>query len=211
MLSSTLREYKDSYKANLSAYLMEYEDNTEASFLSSELEKYTNYYNSLVKNDSIKLNNTIVSLDSILEFISKKYTISRSSNKNATALYLTGKLPPTLNEQQSAVPGTGKIHTQLKNPYPRIFTSYKAFLIFDKLKAEFGIKKKIDLVNYSFVYHKMLRDDFVFDEMKHKEFIYFLLEFDISIDKIKPWNEIGNLELKERIYKKVKEKHKTVS
>ena len=104
MLSCTLKDYKTNYKIRLLTYLEEYEDNTDASFLSLEFEKYTDYYNSLVKSDSIKSNNAITSVNRILEFIGKQLTISRSPNRNAAALYLTGELPQGTTKQQSVIP-----------------------------------------------------------------------------------------------------------
>ena len=49
MISSTLKQYTDSYNVNLSNYLNEYEDNTKAFFLQSEKVKYQAYQNSLTK------------------------------------------------------------------------------------------------------------------------------------------------------------------
>ena len=49
MISSTLKQYTDSYNVNLSNYLNEYEDNTKAFFLQSEKLKYQAYQNSLTK------------------------------------------------------------------------------------------------------------------------------------------------------------------
>jgi hypothetical protein len=49
MLCSTLKEYKNNYKSNLSTYLKEYDDYTPTSFLEMEMELYTAYYNSFIK------------------------------------------------------------------------------------------------------------------------------------------------------------------
>lgn len=49
MISSTLNQYKDSFKANLLAFLNEYEDNTKAFFLQNEKTKYQAYQNALTK------------------------------------------------------------------------------------------------------------------------------------------------------------------
>lgn len=49
MISSTLKQYTDSYDVNLSNYLNEYEDNTKAFFLQSEKVKYKAYQNTLTK------------------------------------------------------------------------------------------------------------------------------------------------------------------
>lgn len=49
MISSTLKQYTDSYNVNLTNYLNEYEDNTKAFFLQSEKAKYQAYQNALTK------------------------------------------------------------------------------------------------------------------------------------------------------------------
>lgn len=86
-----------------------------------------------------------------------------------------------------------------KNPYPRIFTSSLAYEKFKNLLEEFGNTKQ-NLSNYSFVYHRMVKDKFIFSDYKQKEFVYFLLDFNINIDRIKPRTQLGNNDLRERIY-----------
>ena len=49
MISSTLKQYTDSYNVNLSNYLNEYEDNTKAFFLQNEKVNYQAYQNALTK------------------------------------------------------------------------------------------------------------------------------------------------------------------
>lgn len=89
------------------------------------------------------------------------------------------------------------------NLYPRIFTSNQAFFRFKKLLAEFG-KTKHDLANYSFVYHRMVKDNLIFEDFQKLQFAYFLIDFDINIDRIKRFEEIGNLKFREDIYNKSK-------
>lgn len=47
MLSTTLKDYKGNYQANLSAFLDEYEDNNKTFFLEKELKIYQDYHNAL--------------------------------------------------------------------------------------------------------------------------------------------------------------------
>lgn len=47
MLSTTLKDYKANYQANLSAFLDEYEENNKRFFLEKELKKYLDYQDSL--------------------------------------------------------------------------------------------------------------------------------------------------------------------
>lgn len=89
------------------------------------------------------------------------------------------------------------------NPYPRIFTSPKAFDKFQKLLEEFGNGDE-NLANYSFVYHRMVKDKFIYEDYKQTEFMYFLLNFDINIKRIKPKNQLGKNDLRESIYNSVK-------
>ena len=49
MISSTLSQYKESFKTNLLAFLNEYEDNTKFFFLQNEKTKYQSYQKALVK------------------------------------------------------------------------------------------------------------------------------------------------------------------
>lgn len=93
--------------------------------------------------------------------------------------------------------------TDEENPYPRIFTSHKAFDKFKKLKEEFGNTKQ-NLSNYSFVYHRMVKDKLIFEDYKQTEFVFFLLNFEINISRIKPKNQLGNNDFRESIYNSVK-------
>lgn len=90
-----------------------------------------------------------------------------------------------------------------ENPYPRIFTSHKAFDKFKKLKEEFGNTKQ-NLSNYSFVYHRMIKDKLIFEDYKQTEFVFFLLNFEINISRIKPKNQLGNNDFRESIYNSIK-------
>ena len=92
---------------------------------------------------------------------------------------------------------------KLENPYPRIFTSINAFYKFKNLLDEFGNGAE-NIANYSFVFHKMKRDRLIFDDYQQTQFIYFLLDFDINIRRIKPKSQLGKTELRESIYNKVK-------
>jgi hypothetical protein len=93
--------------------------------------------------------------------------------------------------------------TDNSNPYPRVFTSHKAFDKFKKLKEEFGNTKQ-DLSNYSFVYHRMVKDKLIYDDYKQTEFVFFLLDFDVNISRIKPKTRLGNNDLRESIYNSLK-------
>ena len=89
-----------------------------------------------------------------------------------------------------------------ENLYPRIFTTAKAFEKFKNLVNEFGNTKE-NLANYSFVFHRMKRDGLIYDDFQKLQFTYFLLKFEINIDRIKSMKEIGKLEYRESIYNRV--------
>lgn len=88
------------------------------------------------------------------------------------------------------------------NPYPRIFTSDKAYFKFKNLLIEFD-KSDQNLANYSFVFHRMKRDDLIYNDLKQLEFIDFLAIFEIHLDRIKPISQLGNNELREGIYNRI--------
>ena len=89
------------------------------------------------------------------------------------------------------------------NPYPRIFKNYIAYNVFTNLLNEFGIIKD-NLANYSFIYHRMKKDELIYDDFQQIQFVYFLLEFNINIDRIKRMEDIGKIALRESIYIKAK-------
>jgi hypothetical protein len=92
--------------------------------------------------------------------------------------------------------------TKPTNPYPRIFTSIKAFEKFQNLLDEFGNGSE-NLANYSFVFHRMKRDKLIFDDFQQTQFVFFLLDFDINISRIKPKSQLGNNDLREGIYNRI--------
>lgn len=92
--------------------------------------------------------------------------------------------------------------TKPTNPYPRIFTSIKAFEKFKNLLDEFGNGSE-NLANYSFVFHRMKRDKLIFDDFQQTQFVFFLLDFDINISRIKPKSQLGNNDLREGIYNRI--------
>jgi hypothetical protein len=86
-----------------------------------------------------------------------------------------------------------------QNPYPRIFKSFEAYTTFDNLYNKFENSNQ-NLANYSFLFHRMKKDNLIYDNIKHIEFIDFLSLFDIHIDRIKPLTQLGNNLLRESTY-----------
>lgn len=89
-----------------------------------------------------------------------------------------------------------------KNIYPRIFTNDYAFIKFNGLLNEFGNSEQ-NLANYSFVFHRMKSDNLIFIDLKQIEFVDFLSNFEIHIDRIKSENLLGNMDLREGIYNRI--------
>jgi hypothetical protein len=89
------------------------------------------------------------------------------------------------------------------NIYPRIFTSINAFNRFEKLLEKFGSSDE-NLANYSFVYHRMIGDGLIFEDFQKVQFVYFLLDFDINIDRIKRIEDIGKITFRDNIYNQTK-------
>jgi len=115
MLSCTFREYEDSYKANLTAYLKEYEDYTPTSFLEIELNNYTNYYNSLIKisdyfkdntDKDLRVNSAITDVISDLKKINEPvfneiFTIGKTitvfDEDEYEGMLILGTIPPSID------------------------------------------------------------------------------------------------------------------
>ena len=112
--------------------------------------------------------------------------------------------PTTINPVIVKVENTNNTDNSEKeeNPYPRIFTTTKAYNKFKNLLDEFG-KGNQDLANFSFVFHRMKKDNLIFKDVKQIEYIDFLSFFEINLDRLKPITQLGNNDLRESIYNRV--------
>ena len=128
-----------------------------------------------------------------LEEVTKKKSISE-------VIKSSQKAEPIKEEIKTLIVETPK---EESNPYPRIFKDKTAYSLFEKLVEEFGNTKE-NLSNYSFVYHRMKRDKLIFDDYQKLQFAYFLMDFNISIDRIKRIEEIGKTAYRESIYSNAK-------
>jgi hypothetical protein len=77
-----------------------------------------------------------------------------------------------------------------KNPYPQVFSSDEAFLLFEKL---FTLYKDSNnkLADFSFIYRKMYSDSFIFSHFKQSMFLEWINKapYEISLPKIKTIND----------------------
>lgn len=92
----------------------------------------------------------------------------------------------------------GKLDTK-ENEYSRIFVNPAGLDKFKRLLVEFGNNKE-NLANYSYVYHRMVKDGLIYSDLPKIEFIFFLLNFEINIDRIKTFSQIGKKDYRESIY-----------
>lgn len=196
--------YKHNYKSNLLFYTIDCEDATEIDFIEDEIEYYTNslhdIQNAETSTDGFSLTgvNNLIYLSKIIDVIGYKQ-FELSTNKIITFLEeLKNELQMCFNPKNNEI----NLQNEEENPYPRIFTTTKAFNKFKNLVDEFGNTKE-NLANYSFVYHRMKKDKLIFDDYQQIQFVYFLLEFDINISRIKPKSQLGNNDLREGIYNRI--------
>jgi hypothetical protein len=80
----------------------------------------------------------------------------------------------------------------LKNPYPEVFSNYFSYKLFDRLHSHYKSEKN-QLANYSFIYRKMVEDDYIKKIQKPEVFRVWLSEkpYEISIDPIKQMSNIS--------------------
>lgn len=90
----------------------------------------------------------------------------------------------------------------IKNPFPRIFTNNIGYNKFQNLLEEFGNGIQ-NLANYSFVFHRMKKDNLIYKDLKQLEFIDFLSSYGIHLDRLKPISQLGNNDLRESIYNRI--------
>lgn len=173
-------------------------------------EEIINHFAATKSRLSEKLNKTMDCFeeDQKLEFLLK--TIKKMSGQVAEFkdVLFENEIEQLFNFEDGDSEKTSELHSVVSNPieanpYPRIFTSPKAFDKFKKLLDEFGNGDE-NLANYSFVYHRMVKDKFIYEDYKQTEFMYFLLNFDINIKRIKPKTQLGKTDLRESIYNSVK-------
>jgi hypothetical protein len=136
-----------------------------------------------------KYRSTFKSIINFLEIKEREYI----DTKNSMGVLIYPPIPEIVDEKPE----------KSVNPYPRIFKNYDAFLFFEKLRAEFG-NTKLNLSNYSFVYHRMLKDGLIFNNILHLEYFDFLAIYDIHISRIKGFNDIGKKQLRESVYSSAK-------
>lgn len=99
--------------------------------------------------------------EAISEWLNKAGILSAPFSK----LWYVERIPfanETINNQK-AIP---------KNPFPKIFTSYNGYRIFEAFKDEI-VTKRTEYADYSFLFSKLKQDEFIHD-LKEKKLIDFL-------------------------------------
>lgn len=124
---------------------------------------------------------------------------------NHATMLEANKIKKFINELLDTEPSENLISEEStdSNPHPRIFKDAKAYSLFNNLFDEFGNREE-NLANYSFIFHRMKKDELIFNDVQNLQFVYFLLDLNINIDRIKPLAQIGKKKLRESIYSKAK-------
>ena len=79
------------------------------------------------------------------------------------------------------------IQDERKNPYPQIFINFKTYELFKHWQNQ--VSERTQLAEYSFIYWAMLKDGFIYKNIKSKDFIEFLNDkFEIALSELKQYN-----------------------
>lgn len=153
-----------------------------------------------------KIVNTLEDISEDLRFDFLIHSTTKLED-NVTKLkeeYFSEKLNSIIQlEHHEYVTSEESVHIKSSvNPYPRIFTCDKAYFKFESLLKEFENSRQ-QLANYSFVFHRMKRDNLIYNDLKQLEFIDFLATFEIYLDRLKPISQLGNNDLREGIYNRI--------
>ncbi|TWP29245.1 hypothetical protein ETU08_08145 [Apibacter muscae] len=100
-----------------------------------------------------------------------------------------------------------------QNPEPRIFTSARAFKIFERLLEKFniledknilGTQKNKHFRDFSFIYRKMVYDKYIYKDYLMINFLgWFSEKYEIEYERPKTLDAIGGKEKRNSIYNKV--------
>lgn len=76
------------------------------------------------------------------------------------------------------------------NPHPRIFTSGIAFKLFEYWHNQ--VHEKRQLAEYSYIYWAMVKDGYIFKDIRPTEFVAFLNDnFEILLQRLKQYTEVN--------------------
>ena len=107
-----------------------------------------------------------------------KYSISEEAEgqrQNLNALFNTFESKQNKLYEPSTI---------LRNKYPLIFKDDYSYNLFLELHNQYKKQKKTTLANYSFIFHAMTEDEIKYLTCRPIDYIKFLSEFDIQIDKV---------------------------
>lgn len=77
----------------------------------------------------------------------------------------------------------------IKNPFPRIFSSEIGFDFFKRLQSE--IKSKYKIAEYSFIYRMLLKDSYINSNVRVSDFIEWInINFEPDLERLKTLNDI---------------------
>ena len=95
------------------------------------------------------------------------------------------------------------VEVKSKNPHPRIFINYNAFLIFDSWASDNNAD-----TDFSFIYRKMQYEEYIHEYVGESEFVKFLEKFGYTshtIEKLKTLDGIGYEKERNKKYSDLKE------
>ena len=154
----------------------------------SSLERYYDFIIEFLDDDFLKKENKIIVIDG-LSYQTINFPNAQIEKQNNTI---------TIEDKDKT-----EIKVDLENPEPLVFKDYKAYEVFKNYYDKFGNTSQ-NLVNYSFLYHKLKYDKLIHEESKQTAFFNYLGTLGIFIDRVKPLSQIGNQKIKEEFYSNCK-------
>ncbi|SCY25589.1 hypothetical protein [Flavobacterium caeni] len=192
---TTLKSYQDRYKSRLENHLAEYEDYDEEHFLDSEIKYFNHCYQSVCISyeNYMGIDESEYPSASVYAYtLYKPYSGFKPIQEiyelvlddecegtdgfdldKAEKLQLSfKKIISHLEDLRFNLIAFGTTESAPKNPYPDIFTSYQAYLVF----KDFTENITDYYLDFSFIFHKMksTSEKLIHNRVKHKEFMEWL-------------------------------------
>lgn len=110
--------------------------------------------------------------------IQMKYSVSPEWRKNVIPHIIDdlNQMSYPIADEENNIKGANDTTAAIENPHPKIFTSAKAFKVFEELKSEI-VTERTEYADYSFIFEVLLKDGFLVHRLSHKEFMDYLADF----------------------------------
>jgi len=198
-LYCSVEVYKTNYPTKLEYFLSLYPDATEQDFIQEEI----NMIQLVISDDATmcehgcpisQRHGLYFGCVALREALPDNEYKNLEYNQKRKVEYLTSMIQ-NQNIQLSAKPSEPLLET---NPYPRIFKDFQAFELFCKLKEVLVVNP---LADYSFIFRRMQKDRFIFEDISEKSFRSWLnSEYEINIEYKFKLLEYCTTDRKKRIY-----------